>query len=82
MSAEYLSNVIGHLTLYAARYHHGAIMRELIEGVADAAIGRVSAHELAQEAGAPSTTDLTPDEWLEGTPLMRAVRAELARRGR
>jgi hypothetical protein len=45
----------------------------------DALLGRISADVVAGELGAPRLTDLTPQEWLESTPLMRALRRRLQR---
>ncbi|WP_277454100.1 hypothetical protein [Janibacter sp. DB-40] len=46
----------------------------------DVLTGRPNIDLIAEAAGAPAVGDLTPTAWLQGTPLMRALVTELARR--
>lgn len=82
MSEEYLSNVIDHLTLYNREYYLASIRRQAIEDAVHMALGRASGNVLAREAGGPSGTEIEAEVWLEATPLMRALRAQLRIRGR
>lgn len=80
MSTEYLSNVIGFLLIHAERFHLCSVRRWLFQEVTDIFLLGTSSESLAREIGAPDIADLPANEWLESTPLMRALRREL--RGR
>lgn len=80
MSPQYLTNVITHLHEHAEHFHHGQCRRRLTEIICDALTGRPNVDLIAEAAGAPALSDLTPTTWLHSTPLMRALLTELARR--
>jgi len=74
MSPEYVGNVAAMLSSTAVLLHMGALRKVAIEVLIDAANGRPNADVLAVAAGGASTADLTPEGWLEATPLMRRLR--------
>ena len=76
MSEEYRRNVISFLMEGAEYYHFGAVMRMLATLTGDAMLGRITYNGdvLAHSLGLPTVADLTADEWLESTPLMRRLR--------
>lgn len=80
MSPQYLGNVIAHLHEQVDHFYQGHCRRDLIEMACDVLTGRPNIDLVAEAAGAPALGDLTPPTWLQGTPLMRALVAELARR--
>jgi hypothetical protein len=51
------------------------MLSEAITAFTDALRGKVAYGVLADEASAPSVRQLAPVTWLEGTPLMRRLRA-------
>lgn len=77
MSPEYLSNVVGHLQVYVLQYFTDVLLKTAYEVIYDSRTGRPNAELLSRAAGGPRITDLTPEEWLESTPLMRELRRRL-----
>jgi hypothetical protein len=80
MSDGYVANVIEFLVDDAEYFHGETLRREWLQMCGDLLLGRMSADLVARTVGAPSTCDLTPMQWLESTPLMRALRRIRARR--
>lgn len=80
MSAQHLANVISHLLDHVDHFHQAQCRRHLIEMICDLLTGRPNTNLVAEAAGVPAVCDITPVNWLQGTPLMRALAAELARR--
>ena len=78
MSDEYITNVIAHLLAHVKYFYFATIRRSLYQMYGDLLLGRVSTDIVAEAFGAPALTDLTPVDWLEGTPLMRALRRRAA----
>ena len=74
MSADYIRNVIRFLVADAKYFYDATMRRELASMAGDLMLGRVSADLVARAAGGPSLTDFAPEEWLETTTLMRALR--------
>lgn len=75
MCDDYLANVIAHLEESVVSFYYGSLQRSLGQMIGDVLLGRVNADLVASAAGAPGMEELTPTEWLEGTPLMRRLRA-------
>lgn len=80
MSATYLGNVEVLLFEHAEYLFYGSAAWVLRGEIWDALEGRLNPETVAREAGVPSLSRLDPRTWLNATPLMRALRAELARR--
>jgi hypothetical protein len=78
MSDEYIANVIAHLQTHAKMHYHGTLRRACLQIHGDLLLGRIPTEVVADALGATPLTDLTPQEWLEGTPLMRALRCRAA----
>jgi hypothetical protein len=75
MSTEYRRAVLAFLLDLAGQYWTDAVLSEAITALTDVVRGRVAYGVLAEDAGAPSVGDLDPVAWLEGSPLMRRLRA-------
>ena len=75
MEPEYVRNVITFLLENREYFHAATVRRMAIQTVGDLLLDRPSAELVAEAVGAPALIDLTPEEWLESTPLMRALRA-------
>lgn len=78
MSPDYIRNVIWFLTKDAKYFYYETMRRELASMAGDLMLGRVPTELVAMAAGGPSLNDLTPEEWLEATTLMRALRRRAA----
>lgn len=76
MPAAYISNVIGFLLENAEYFHMCTARRMLLQIYGDNLLGRPSGDVLSAAAGVPLVSDLAPDEWLESTVLMRALRRQ------
>lgn len=75
MTPDYLSNVIAFLIDGADYFYSRALLSSAITAYGEVLLfGEVPGELLAEELGAPLLTELTPLEWLESTPLMRALR--------
>ena len=75
MSDAYVLNVIGFLLNHRDYYYLCTLRRSLCQMLGDSLLGRPNADLVAEQAGAPPLSELTPSTWLESTPLMRALRA-------
>jgi len=75
MTDDYIANVIAHLEEHVVSFYYGSLQRSLGQMVGDAILGRLNADVVASAAGAPGMEELTPTQWLEGTPLMRRLRS-------
>lgn len=75
-----MSAVISFLTENAARFHLAKTTFSMIEMVTSALAGFPYGELLAAELGSPAIAALAPEDWLESTPLMRALRRELTSR--
>lgn len=73
MSDAYRANVIGFLRDHERFYYTLTLMRSITTMLGETALGRVPAEVLLEDLGVPTLPDLEPDEWLESTPLMRAL---------
>ena len=74
MSAEYVGNVIVFLEECCESFFVASIWRAVAQGLGDQILfGDPGGDVLAVLAGGPSWEDLTPQEWLAATPLMRAL---------
>lgn len=80
MPLEYLLNVISFLESHAAQFHLATQHRLLVESVTAIWAGRTPTEWCALAAGATPLSLVTASVWLESTPLMRALRAEAARK--
>lgn len=79
MADDYVRNVI-HFLERDVDYFFAATQRaELLQRLGDHLLGRRSTSEIAEALGAPPLSALTPTEWLEATPLMRALRRRASR---
>lgn len=74
MSEEYRINVIMFLRESVNYFYMEAVLRFAALITSDALLGRQSGELIAYELGTPTITDLTPEQWLESTPLMRKLR--------
>jgi hypothetical protein len=74
MSEEYVANVILHLEENARYFYFGTMRRSFIQMLGDAYYGRVNGDVVAEALGAPTLSDVSPEQWLESTPLMRRLR--------
>jgi len=75
MSREYIGNVINWLCEYREGYFAGTVRRWFIQTVGDQLLfGDPPGEVLAAELGGPAWGELTAEEWLESTPLMRTLR--------
>lgn len=74
MSDDYIANVIKHLEIHVESYYRGTLRRSLYQIYGDLLQGRISTEVVAEALGATPLTELTAREWLDGTPLMRALR--------
>lgn len=75
MTPEYRANVIKFLRESAAYFHIHAVIRTIADIAVDVELGRVHGELIARSLGFPTIADLTAEEWLEATPLMRRLRA-------
>ena len=80
MSVLYVERVIDLLESLAEYYYLMTVRRDLLQRMGDEMLGRVSTDTVAESAGVTPLRDLTPQAWLEGSPLMRALRRRLASR--
>ncbi|NUR14913.1 hypothetical protein [Terrabacter sp. C0L_2] len=78
MSALYVERVIDMLESLAEYYYLMTVRRDLLQRIGDEMLGRLSTDNVAESAGATPLRDLTPQAWLEGSPLMRALRRRLS----
>lgn len=78
MPLTYLINVISHLEHHASKFQLATQSRPLVESGMDVLSGRVPTEWCAQAAGATTLSMVTVNVWLESTPVVRALRAELA----
>ena len=75
MDDAYIRNVIGFLHRHRDYYYRCTLRSSLLRMIEDVLLDQPNTDLLADKAGAPPLSELTPAEWLEGTPLMRALRA-------
>jgi hypothetical protein len=75
MPVEYRRNVLRFLLNTTQQRWLCTVMFEAITAMTDALRGKVAYGALANAAEAPFVRDLAPETWLEGTPLMRRLRA-------
>ena len=74
MDQVYRCNVIGFLHDHVDYFHLHAALRELAEATSSVLNGYIPGSVLASTLGAPSIASMTPQQWLESTPLMRKLR--------
>lgn len=75
MPWSYITNVVAFLARDAEYFFHETMRRGVLQIWGDLLLGRVPTDLVVHSLGAPALTDLTPSQWLEATPLMRALRA-------
>lgn len=75
MSDAYIADVVAHLEAHVVTFYYDSMRRSLIQMLGDTMLGRLNPDAVASAAGAPGLDELTPTQWLEGTPLMRRLRA-------
>ena len=78
MSPVYVFNVVAFLERHVDGFHRDCVWRWALATLGDVMLGSVPAAALELELGQPWIVDLSPEEWLEATPLMRALRRRLA----
>ena len=77
MSDLYVANVIGFLHRHRDYYYLATVHRAVVTLIGDALLGRPpNLDRFVQQTGA-TRPDLTAADWLEATPLMRALRVRL-----
>ena len=74
MSDEYILNVIDHLETHVRGFYYDTIRCGLLQMHGDMLLGRISRDVVAEALSATPLTELSPSEWLKGTPLVRALR--------
>lgn len=80
MSDEYIENVIEFLVEFREQYRADCVRRAFIQTVGDRLLfGEPGGELLAASLGGPAWSELTAAEWLESTPLMRALRRRATR---
>ena len=80
MSIEHIANVITMLEENPLRYHLAALVDAMIN-IAEAMFdGRPSGEVLAYELTGENPGDVTPQQWLASTPLMRHLRRTIKER--
>jgi len=78
MGEDYVANVIKFLEACSGSFFVGSVRRAVIQSIGDQLLFDDPGGEvLAAEVGGPSWAGLTVEEWLESTPLMRALRRRL-----
>lgn len=79
MSRDYIENMITFLMKSRDQYFADSQRRAFIQTLGDQLLFDEPGGEvLAAALGGPSWSQLTAEEWLENTPLMRALRRRLA----
>lgn len=74
MSEEYIANVIAFLHEHCEQYQAASACRAFIQAIGDQVLfGGPDGEVLAAAIGGPAWSELTAEEWLESTPLMRAL---------
>lgn len=77
MGPDYVRNVIAFLEQDCPYFHERTLRRSALQMYGDLLLGRIPTDVVAGALGAPALTDVTPEVWLEATPLMRALRARV-----
>ena len=78
MSEAYIANVVAFLVEFQEMYFADTQRRWLIQTVGDQLLfGEPGGDVLAVDAGGPTWGELSAEEWLEATPLMRTLRRRL-----
>jgi hypothetical protein len=78
MSEAYIANVIAFLVEFQEMYFADTQRRWLIQTAGDQLLfGEPGGDVLAVYAGGPKWGELSAEEWLEATPLMRTLRRRL-----
>lgn len=78
MSEEYIANVIAFLEQNRDYFYAQTTRYRAVQMAGDLLLGRVPDEVVAGELGAPAHTELSPETWLNGTSLMRALRRRAA----
>jgi len=79
MSETYIANVVAFLVEFREGYFADTQRRWFIQTMGDQLLfGDPGGDGLAVEAGGPTWGELGAEEWLEATPLMRALRRRCA----
>ena len=80
MSTEHLTAVVAFLRSRATSLHMSAIVDALVDLIEADAEGRLTADQITHEVTGTHLGSVDAAAWLEATPLVRALRRELARR--
>jgi hypothetical protein len=80
MATAHLSAVIRYLRARALLLHQSAMVGALVSLIEARAVGQTTAEQLTHDLTGQSIASITPEAWLEATPLMRALRRQLAAR--
>ncbi len=81
MTGAHLSAVARLLHAHATCMHLDAMFDALLDLIDARSVGETTAEQLTHDLTGQSIASVSPDVWLESTPLMRAIRRELAARG-
>lgn len=74
MSSDYVDNVVSMLAGRADTFHKASMLREAVQCVGDALLGRVNSLLLVDELGTGSLDQVEAHAWLNSTPLLRRLR--------
>lgn len=80
MTEAHLSAVVRFLLTRATLLHLDAMVDALADLIEARALGETTAEQLMHDLTGQSIASVSPDAWFESTPLLRALRRELARR--
>lgn len=81
MTEAHLSAVVRLLYAHATPMHLDAMVDALLDVIDARSAGETTAEQLTHDLTGQSIASVSSDAWLESTPLMRALRRELAARG-
>ena len=73
MDKSYLHNVKEYLERGAKIFYLGALERYVANKLTDKLLTRVNRDEIAEELGIITIPEMSPEEWLQATPLYREI---------
>ena len=74
MTEQYRTNVVQFLCDHVRSLHAAVCREQLVSLAGEIVLGLPGAERAAVAAGVPLLRTLSPEAWLEGTPLMRRLR--------
>lgn len=74
MTEQYRTNVVHFLREHVRALHAAVCREQLVSLAGEILLGLPGVERTALAAGVPPLTSLSPEAWLEGTPLMRCLR--------